>query len=279
MLIKSNAKINLSLNVIKRLRTVGLHEIQSFFCIINLFDQIKISKIKGSKDIIKFSGKFAKYVDKEKNSIKKTLNLLRKNNKISNFYSVKVNKRIPVFGGMGGGTSNAYSVLRCLNKNKPDKDLYSALVDKVGTDFNLFLYKQGYLENLRKIKRLPKNYSLNFLLVFPNLKCSTKQVYLKVRNFSSKSKFNLSKIEKKVQFIELLKSKKNDLQSIVEKQYPIIGKLILEINKNKGCYFSRLTGSGSVCYGVFKSEKTAKAALINIKSKYPRFWYYVAKTI
>jgi 4-diphosphocytidyl-2C-methyl-D-erythritol kinase len=40
-----------------------------------------------------------------------------------------------------------------------------------------------------------------------------------------------------------------------------------------------MTGSGSVCYGVFESEKTAKVALTRIKSKYPKFWFSVAKTI
>ena len=73
--------------------------------------------------------------------------------------------------------------------------------------------------------------------------------------------------------------KNNDLQRIVENQYPVIKKIIKEMNQKKGCYFSRMTGSGSVCYGVFKSEKLAKSALNNIKKKYPKFWLTVAKTI
>jgi 4-diphosphocytidyl-2-C-methyl-D-erythritol kinase len=71
----------------------------------------------------------------------------------------------------------------------------------------------------------------------------------------------------------------NDLQLIVEKKYPIIKNLVREIGQKKGCYFSRMTGSGSVCYGVFESEKTAKVASDRIKSKYPKFWFSVAKTI
>ena len=46
MVIKSYAKINLSLNVSKRLNN-GLHEIQSLFCLVNLFDEISIKKQKG----------------------------------------------------------------------------------------------------------------------------------------------------------------------------------------------------------------------------------------
>ena len=40
-----------------------------------------------------------------------------------------------------------------------------------------------------------------------------------------------------------------------------------------------MTGSGSVCYGVFESEKRAKAALKGLKLKYPKYWLKVAKTI
>ena len=50
MLIKSFSKINLSLNVNKKTKDGRLHEIQSYFCIINLFDQMKIKKTKGQKD-------------------------------------------------------------------------------------------------------------------------------------------------------------------------------------------------------------------------------------
>ena len=74
-------------------------------------------------------------------------------------------------------------------------------------------------------------------------------------------------------------NRNNDLELIVENKYPIIRKLITEIRQKKGCYFSRMTGSGSVCYGLFKNERTAKAALSKIKSKYPKFWFSVAKTI
>ncbi len=41
----------------------------------------------------------------------------------------------------------------------------------------------------------------------------------------------------------------------------------------KGVTFSRISGSGSVCYGLFKSEKNAKKALNKLKIKYPKFWF------
>ena len=71
----------------------------------------------------------------------------------------------------------------------------------------------------------------------------------------------------------------NDLQSVVEKKYPIIEKLLKDIGNEKGCYFSRMTGSGSVCYGLFTNQYSARKALNKLKKKYPNFWASLAKTL
>ena len=71
----------------------------------------------------------------------------------------------------------------------------------------------------------------------------------------------------------------NDLQLVVEKKYPLIKKLLSEIKNEKGCCLSRMTGSGSVCYGLFKSKILAKKALNKLKLKYPKFWFSLAKTV
>ena len=279
MILKSFSKINLSLSINRKLKNTRLHDIQSYFCLINLFDQIKIKRINSEKDIIKFHGKFSKYINKRSNSIKDTLNILREKNLISNYYSVVVKKKIPVFSGMGGGTSNAVCLIKYFTRNRSNKTLSSILNKKIGSDTKLFFYEQGFLKNLRTIKDFRRKYRLYFLLVYPNVRCSTRYVYSKVKKYSSISKYSFSKINDKSKFIDFLINENNDLQSIVENKYPIIKKLIIEIGQKKGCYFSRMTGSGSVCYGVFKSEKTAKAALNGIKLKYPKCWLSVAKTI
>ena len=72
---------------------------------------------------------------------------------------------------------------------------------------------------------------------------------------------------------------KNDLQSIVEKKYPVIKKLLLNISNEKGCYFSRMTGSGSACYGLFRDKRSSKVALKRLRKKYPKFWFSIAKSI
>ena len=55
-----------------------MHDIQSFFCLIDLKDKIKLSKIKGKKDKIFFKGPFSKFVNKSNNSIIKLFKFLRR---------------------------------------------------------------------------------------------------------------------------------------------------------------------------------------------------------
>ena len=90
------------------------------------------------KDIIKFKGAFAKFVNKNDNSIKSLLVLLRKKNLISSYYSITVEKMTPVYAGLGGGTSNAFFVMKHLLKNKLNKKELNDIEKKIGTDLKLF---------------------------------------------------------------------------------------------------------------------------------------------
>ena len=277
MVLSSYAKINLSLRINSK-RKDGLHEIQSYFCLINLIDKIKLKKIQDKKDKIFFKGPFSKLVNKKNNSIVNLLKFLRKLKLISNYYSVTINKNIPVFGGLGGGTGNAASILKVLLKGKVSKSLLDKAETIIGTDLRLFFYKQGFLNNLKTINHIQKK-KLFFILTKPNIRCSTREIYSKVRKYSKKQQLAQNKINTKNKFISILSQENNDLQSIVEKKYPLIKKLLLAIRNENGCCFSRMTGSGSVCYGLFKDQITAKKALNKLKIKFPKFWFSFAKTV
>ena len=66
--IKSYCKINLSLRILKKLSN-GYHNIKSLITFCEIYDVISISKIKGSRDKISFSGKFNKQINKKNNTI------------------------------------------------------------------------------------------------------------------------------------------------------------------------------------------------------------------
>ncbi len=278
MLLKSYSKVNLTLRVNNKLKKKNLHNIQSYYCLIDLFDEILIKKINDKKDKIQFKGKFKKFVKKD-NSIIQTLKLLREKKKISNFYSVSVNKNIPVFAGLGGGTSNSFFLMKYLLKGRLSSQFLSYFEKKIGSDLRLFKFKQGFQENLTKLKNYNKKYSFYLLLVYPNIKCSTKMIYSSVRRSKSKLYLNFNKFKKKSEFIKFLVNQNNDLQGIVEKKHPAVRNLTAKIADNNGCYYSRMSGSGSVCFGLFKSKKTAYEALKKIKLRHPKYWLTVAKTI
>ena len=79
--------------------------------------------------------------------------------------------------------------------------------------------------------------------------------------------------------INFLKSEHNDLEKTVIKIYPEVKKIIDYIKSIKGCYFSRITGSGSACIGIFSNMKNAIYARKLIKLKYPNYWCVVSKTM
>ena len=278
MVLNSYAKINLTLKVNYK-NQKNLHEIQSHFCLINLIDKIKIKKIKiKKKDKINFQGPFSKFVKKSNNSILNLLKLLRELKLISSYYSVTIKKNIPVLAGLGGGTGNSATILKHLLKKKINISLLNKLESSIGSDLKLFFYKQGFLQNLRSVVSV-KKHTIFFVLVQPHVKCSTREIFSKVRNYSKKKKLEKNKINSRLNFIKHLSESSNELQSIVEKKYPIIKELLSNIEREKGCYFSRMTGSGSVCYGLFNNKIDAKKAFNNLKIKYPKFWSTLAKTV
>ena len=279
MVLKSYAKLNLSLSVNKKLKN-GLHNIQSIYCLIDIYDKIFIKKSKNkNSDQIVFTGPFSKDVNKSYNSVKKVLDLMRKNKLIHDYYSVKVIKKIPVFAGFGGGTSNAASILKYLAKKKYNKKIFDKIVSEVGSDLRLFSHSLGYQKNLKFVIPMKKKYKLYFLLVFPKIKSSTKSVYSKIKKFS-KLKFFLKKnLYSREDFISSLINLKNDLQSIVEKRHPIINRLLIDISVDNTCLFSRMTGSGSALYGMFVNKKCSIVALKKLRKKYPKYWFSIAKTI
>ena len=278
MVLKSYSKINLSLNINSKLKS-GLHEIQSYYCLINLNDKIKIRKIKNKKDKIIFKGRNTKHIKKINNTIFNLLRELRKLKLISNYYSVNVVKNIPAFSGLGGGTSNAAFILKYFLKDRITENILKEIEKVIGSDLRLFFYKQGFVKNLKNIQIIKKKQKLFFLLSRPNINCSTREIFSKVIRYSKKTKFNPQKMTTRKKFINHISAQKNELQSIVEKKHPIIKKLLADISAEKGCYFSRMSGSGSVCYGLFNSEKEAKKAINKIKAKYPKFWFSIAKTV
>ena len=282
--IKCFCKINLSLRVVKRLDN-NYHIIKSLITFCDLHDIITISKIRGLSDNIIFSGRFKKGINKKLNSITKVLLLLRKENFLKDqAFKINVKKNIPHGSGLGGGSSDVAGLLNFFTSKKffkINEDKKNKIARKIGFDVPIILKKVNTFLTGKKgeILRIKKKFELNILIVYPNFICSTKKIYEKNKKFTLRKNLSNPNVSTRKNLIDFLINEGNDLEKTATKLYPQIKKVIHFISAQYGCYFSRITGSGSACIGIFSNMKTAISAQKMIKLKFPKYWCVISKTI
>jgi len=278
-LIKSYAKINLSLGVVGRLKS-GYHKIESLVSFINLHDEIKIKKIIDKNHKIKFFGSFSKGI-KKNNTIINLLKILDKKKLLNNQkYLIKIKKNIPQKTGLGGGSMNASAIIRFFMSKKilnfSKKDLIK-LTKQIGSDVQLgidnknkILYSNGKLEAKSKKK------GLFVIIIKPNFGCSTKEIYKGVKKYSPKKL-----IKNKKNYFTLMNIIKlqNDLEKVVFKYYPKLVHVKSFMESLPNIEFVRMTGSGSSILGYFLSKNSAIRAARLFKKKYRNYWCITSKTI
>ena len=136
MKIYSSAKINLNLTINKEIIN-GLHTLTTLMMPISLFDEIEIHEIESDNDIIEFDPQIN---IKEESTIHKALNSLRSINQFEQRFKIRVNKKIPVEAGLGGGSSNAGSLIKYLstkyNLISPEP---SIIANNIGSDVPFFI--------------------------------------------------------------------------------------------------------------------------------------------
>ena len=114
--IKSFSKINVHLNVIKKLKS-NFHRIETLVMFSDLYDLLYVKKINAKKHKITFYGKFSKNISST-NTISKLLDILEKKKLLKYKYKIKIKKNIPTQSGMGGGSINAATLLNYFNVKK-----------------------------------------------------------------------------------------------------------------------------------------------------------------
>ena len=282
--IKSFCKINLFLKVVKKLKN-GYHNIVSLITFCDLHDVITVSKTKAKKDKINFSGKFSQGINKKSNIVTKILYLLRENKLLKNKnFKINIRKNIPHGSGLGGGSSNAASLLNFFNSRmnlKLNKDKMRKIACSIGFDVPINLEKKNtYLTGKKNdMIRINRKFRLNLLIVYPNIICSTEKIYKRNKEISPLKLRPLFYKKNSIKLINFIKKENNDLEKTVIKIYPKIKKTLEYIQSQKGCYLSRITGSGSACIGIFSNMSKAISAKKMIKLKYPKYWCVVSKTI
>lgn len=264
--IKSYAKVNLGLHVVRKTKK-GYHKLKMIMSLIDLYDEITFEEC---NDIVVETN--IPVCAMEENLCYKIAMYLREEYKSSKGIKIFIKKNIPDGGGLGGGSSNAATVLMFLNEYwdlKISSKKLSEIGFKFGCDIPFFLTKtismiSGYGERVKPL-RLPMQND-KILLVFPHFRNSTKDVF---NNFSNKRKSRIKALLKGLNTLKYQKYLFNDLENTVNKiTKNAIYSIEEKISKYSGVY-PVMSGSGSTIVVYFSDSERCYEILKELEKELP----------
>ena len=177
---KSYAKVNIFLKIVGK--RDNYHEIASRFATVyNLYDTISFTK--SNRKAFNIIGNFSCKL--ESNTVYKAYSLIKHLKNVKDFfniYSVKIEKNIPEFAGLGGGSSNAATFLLMANEYcslNLTKDELCKIAVKIGADVPFFIYEysSANVTGIGEIVKEKKEKKLDIETFTPNIKCDTKEIF------------------------------------------------------------------------------------------------------
>ena len=261
MKVLSPAKINLFLLVTGK-RPDGYHELFSLMCCVSLFDTIYL-RFGGKKIEIESSHPHVPL--DETNLAHKAAALFFKLLGVNDGVKITIEKSIPVAAGLGGGSSNAASVLTGLNKHFDfpfTRDQLASMGLSLGADLPFLLYRQPALVTGigQKLEAYPDPLPYHVILVHPGFSVSTAEVFRNLNLRLTKCKKKITKLSlKKTGYNSSLHSC-NDLEAVTAARYPVI-KSIKEQLLEQGASGALMSGSGPTVVGLYTDQNIADSAM------------------
>lgn len=279
MKIVAQAKINLTLRITGQ-RDDGYHLLQSLVAFTDFGDDIEIER----SDQMRFdiAGPFADAFDKADREISKhsgnlmikAFHVVAEHFDIVQTYHIKLTKNLPLASGIGGGTSDAASMVKLI-LNDHHQDMSDALMVQltrvIGADFPVCFYAgpcvmEGIGEKITLLGAFPK---MPIMLINPGISCPSKDVFMNRKGlFYEPSEFQESYNQDTL--LSMLKENENDLYHSAAALYPVI-KTVKECLESDAEYVG-MSGSGATCFGLFKNNENAQKRAKEIRQKYPHWW-------
>jgi 4-diphosphocytidyl-2-C-methyl-D-erythritol kinase len=237
-------KLNLFLHVLAR-RADGYHELQTAFRLIDRADRVGIAVREDGE--LRFSGIFG-----QENLCLRAARLLKAETATPSGAELQLEKNLPVGGGLGGGSSDAATVLLALNRlwgcRLPREKLMHISL-RLGADVPFFIHGRNALgegigERLRPLD-LPAAW---YLVLVPQVPVSTKETFASALTGQSKQL-------KIPPFFPGLG--RNDLEAVVSARYPEVAAQLAWLRQR--CPQARMTGSGGCVYAEFETRAQADA--------------------
>jgi len=262
------AKVNRFLHIIGR-RADGYHELQTFFQFIDLADELSFT-LRDDTELRLLSGEPA--IPPEQNLALRAARLLRSEvDSALPGVDISVLKQIPIGGGLGGGSSDAATVLLALNRlwelNWSNHRL-AQLALQLGADVPFFVegraaFAEGVGERLTPVE-LPSEW---LLIVQPEVLVSTARVFEGIDLTACSHKLTMAR-----HFASGGVSGRNDCEPAVRLFYPEVGRLLNWLGQFGA---ARLSGTGGCGFVAFPDQ--AQAA--EVAEQVPTPWQaYVVRT-
>lgn len=260
------AKINLYLRILSK-RADGYHELDTIFQTISLRDTIEASVVHDSQVVLSCNDRAVPV--NENNLIIRAAKALRDRFGVKHGARIRLQKRIPMQAGLGGGSADAAMTLMALAKlwelNCTSNELI-AIGSQLGADVSFFFYggtarATGIGEQIELLKDVEQTF---LVIVKPNANISTADAYRalderSLTSLNSKSILSTSRPiadSDQIDFANLT----NDFEAVVFDLQPEIRRAKNALLK-AGANQSLLAGSGSAVFGIFESEDAQRRAI------------------
>jgi len=251
------AKLNLFLHVTGR-RADGYHELQTLFQILDWGDELSFEVDESGH--VGRSGDIAGVPEQEDICIR-AARLLKSRCGVRQGARITLNKRIPIGAGLGGGSSDAATVLSVLNQMWScglSRRQLAELGLELGADVPVFVngcsaWAEGRGEKLQPVALGPRHY----VLVFPDISISTAEIFAHPSLKRDSEPVAMS--------AERLGPGRNDCEPVVLRLYPQLGQLVEEL---AAWGEPRMSGTGSTFFLSFDTKKNAIKAASELECRY-----------
>ncbi|MFA6504577.1 MAG: 4-(cytidine 5'-diphospho)-2-C-methyl-D-erythritol kinase [Treponemataceae bacterium] len=280
IVVAAPCKINIHLQVMGR-RSDGFHDIKSVFQALSFGDELRIDSLKERFVCdVRMDGP----VPPERNIVYKAVSLFRRRTGFDGGVRIHVEKRIPYGAGLGGGSTDAASTLVALDRlsgfSLSGAELAS-LAAELGSDVPFFLCGGTALVTGRGelVRSIDSRIDYWVVLAHPGFSSETATAY----RLLDESRLHESEVVIPAETITMADSKTlskavlsvpskwpffNDFLSVLRKASPLYDVLLNDFVTEGAC-FASLSGSGSVCFGVFSDLKTAEIAVKRLNTRWP----------
>jgi 4-diphosphocytidyl-2-C-methyl-D-erythritol kinase len=271
------AKINLALKVLGR-REDGFHEIDTLITPISLCDEIKIERGAADKGIL-FRCDDPSVPQGDDNLAGRAAKIFFTATSIEPRISISLKKKIPHGAGLGGGSSDAASVLLALNElfeTKLPREALTEMAEPIGSDVPFFIFQSAALckgrgEIVTPVKLKDK---LHVLLLKPGFGVSTPEAYSHWQH----SQEIPDVCYKEQEFADLTFA--NDLERPVFEKFVFLAQLKMWLLNQSEVGAALMSGSGSTIFAVMRENADADSLAKRAKTALdPELWACACQTL